>query len=545
VLLAIVCVLGTGARAFHLGIPASRNPAEGYIFDEHYYVSAARVIAGIPTTKGEAYAGASPSGTDPNGEHPQLGKIAIAAGIKLLGDNTSGWRISAVLFGAAAILLMYWFVRCAGGGQWLALGSGALASADNLWLVHSRIAVLDIYVVPFMLAGAAFYLLRRPIVAGVVIGIGCCFKEFGSYTVFVLLLLELMRALRWLWDRRRARSAAGAESAASAARAVGPPGGQGAAGQSPADAGGATPSGRTPDRGESAAVPTGGAGLPGAETPGGAPAGGAGASEAGAAAGGGAGGSEAGAAAAGGGGGSEAGAGGARVAGRSRAVLRAIGRPVTLVCVTGLTYFTVLTVIDTITTPYSGGHRVDRNQASICDVALIWSDACNHFAFMNRYAGRLRDHGRPRGIATYPTDFWINKKAISYFKVTRTVTVSGKAPTMTALIWFRGEISRVLLITSWFALLLNAWWAIRRRDDLSFVVVAWALGTWLPPELFNLFGDRTTYLYYMVVTMPALYLAVARFLGAWRITRWLIAPWAVLLLYDAANLYPFRTLSGS
>ncbi len=63
--------------------------------------------------------------------------------------------------------------------------------------------------------------------------------------------------------------------------------------------------------------------------------------------------------------------------------------------------------------------------------------------------------------------------------------------------------------------------------------------------LSNVIGDRTSYLYYMVVVMPALYLAVARLLGAWRFTRWLIVPWGVLLLYDAANLYPFRTLSGS
>src|SRR5262249_30648391 len=120
-----------------------------------------------------------------------------------------------------------------------------------------------------------------------------------------------------------------------------------------------------------------------------------------------------------------------------------------------------------------------------------------------------------------------------------------KPPRHSALIWFRGEISRVLLITSWFALLLNLWWAIRRRDDLSFLVLAWALGTWLPPEFFNLVEDRTTYLYYMVVTMPALYIAVPRLLGAWRIPRWLTVPWVLLLLYDAANLYPLRTLSGT
>jgi hypothetical protein len=438
VLLGVVFLLGVGVRVWHLGIPAASHPGQGYIFDEHYYVSAARVIAGLPTTKGEAYAGASPAGTDPNGEHPQLGKIVIAAGISVFGDNTSGWRITAVLFGAAAILLMYWLVRCAGGSAWLALGAAGLASADNLWLVHSRIAVLDIYVVPFMLAGAAFYLRRRPIVAGVLIGIGCCFKEFGAYAVLTLLLFELMRALRRIWAKHRGE-----------------------------------------------------------------------------------------------------------LSEPSVSFWRSLVRPALLVIVTGFTYFSLLAVLDTIVTPYSGGHPVDRAQAGVCDYTLIWHDACNHFAFMNRYASELVDHGHPQGIAAHPTDFWLDRKAITYFKVTRTVTVPGKAPISSALIWFRGEISRVLLITSWFALALNLWWAIRRRDDLSFLVVAWALGTWLPPEAFNLIDDRTTYLYYMVVTMPALYLAVARLLGAFRITRWLIAPWIVLLLYDAVVLYPFRTLSGS
>jgi len=224
--------------------------------------------------------------------------------------------------------------------------------------------------------------------------------------------------------------------------------------------------------------------------------------------------------------------------------LRLLVRPAVLVIVTGFTYFTLLTVLDTIVTPYSGGRPVDRNQAAICDYTLIWHDACNHFVFMNRYAGKLVDHGHPQGLAAHPLDFWVNRKAITYFKVTRTVT-AGKVSKTTVLIWFRGEISRVLLITSWFAIVLNLWWAIRRRDDLSFLVLAWAMGTWLPPEAFNLIDDRTTYLYYMVVAMPALYLAVARLLGAWRVTRWLMLPWIVLFLYDAAKLYPFRTLSGN
>jgi Dolichyl-phosphate-mannose-protein mannosyltransferase len=486
VLLGVVCAFGVGLRSFHLGIPAANRPGAGYIFDEHYYVSAARVIAGKPTTKGEAYAGASPSATDPNGEHPQLAKLVIAGGMSVFGDNTIGWRITSVVFGAAAILLMYWLVRCAGGGPWLALGAASLASVDNLWMVHSRIAVLDIYVVPFMLAGVGFYLRGRPIIAGVLVGAGCCAKEFGVYAVLIVLLLELFRALRWWWERR-----AGGRSAA---RSVDP-----ASARSPDPAAGGSPDPATGGSPDPAAARTAGP------------------------------------------------AGAAGVAGPTRLELvrNVVARPALFVVVSGLTFFTLLTVLDTAVTPYSGGHPVDRNQAAFCKYTLIWRDACNHFVFMNRYASRLVDHGHPRGIASHPTEFWLNRKAITYFKVTQTITVTGKPPRHRTLIWFHGELSRVLLITSWFGLLLNLWWAIRRRDDLSFLVLAWALGTWLPPELFNAVDDRTTYLYYMVVTMPALYIAVARLLGASRVTRWLTVPWVVLLLYDAATLYPFRTLSGT
>jgi 4-amino-4-deoxy-L-arabinose transferase-like glycosyltransferase len=396
------------------------------------------VIAGERVTPGDIYFGSAPKGADPNGEHPQLGKVIIAGGISLFGDNAIGWRITALVFGLAAILLLYWLVRCAGGSSWLALGAASLASFDNLWVVHSRIAVLDIFVVPFMLAGAAFYLRRRPVVAGALIGIGSCVKEFAAYTLLVVVLFELMRIASG-WAARGAR-------------------------------------GRDEDGRCAAPV--------------------------------------------------------------SRTVLRVV--LVSVVAV--VTYFSLLSALDTVVTPYSGGHPVDRNQASVCKYVLIWQDGCNHFAFMNRFAARLRDvGGHPRGIAAAPTEFWLDRKAIPYYATARVVKVGGVTRSNQKILWFRGEISRVLLFTSWAAILLALWWAVRRRDDLSLLTIAWILGTWLPPELFHLIDGRTTYLYYMVVTMPALYLAVARLLGARRVPWLIVAIWVGVFLWDFASLYPFRT----
>lgn len=506
VLLGLLCLLAAGVRAYNLGTPAAKPPTQGYIFDERYYASAAGVIAGEPIKHGDIYYGAAPSGADPNGEHPQLGKLVIAASIRVFGDNGIGWRITAVVFGVAAVLLLYWLVLCAGGSSWLALGAAALGTFDNLWVVHSRIAVLDIYTVPFMLAGAGLYLKRRPLLAGLVIGVGSCVKEFTAYTLFVLLFLELMRGAAALGRRRRQAPVAAAVVPAPAGSPGGPPAVQASTLDAPAAASPAPPPSSTPSPPAPATQPT----PPPPRAP------------------------------------------------RRRAIANNPALRALAVClVAGFTYFSLLSVLDTTTTPYSGGHPVDRNEAGICKYALLWKDGCNHFAFMNRFAAKLRDTGAPHGIAAAPTEFWLNRKVITYYATSRTVSVNGKVKSQEKLLWFRGEISRVLLLTSWLALALNLWWSIRRRDDLSFLVVAWAVGTWLPAELFHAIDQRTTYLYYMVVTMPALYIAVARLLGlAWRPSagRWLsvrrlplvlVAVWVALFLLDFANLYPFRTLSGS
>ncbi|MEM1945263.1 MAG: hypothetical protein QXX57_05955, partial [Nitrososphaerota archaeon] len=54
----------------------------GFIFDEYYYVPAARkLLAGVAV----------------NNEHPPLSKLLIALGIRLLGDNPMGWRFFPML----------------------------------------------------------------------------------------------------------------------------------------------------------------------------------------------------------------------------------------------------------------------------------------------------------------------------------------------------------------------------------------------------------------------------------------------------------------
>lgn len=200
--LCLVLIFSFAGKAIDLNQPCEAcGTAHGkytLIFDESYYVNAARVIDGINPPAGEPYHGA-PLGEDPNAEHPQLAKLVIAAGIEIFGDNPTGWRAGSILFALIALMALYALVRACGGGPWLAVGASAVMALDNLMLVHGRIGTLDIYAVAMMLISATFYMRRRPLLAGVALGIAACMKEVALALALVFLLMEALQIARvWL-----------------------------------------------------------------------------------------------------------------------------------------------------------------------------------------------------------------------------------------------------------------------------------------------------------------------------------------------------------
>ena len=164
-LLAVLSVVSLAVRLAWLDEPC-RKPCRSasdrvLVFDERYYVNAARVIAGIHPPPGSPYATA-PLGSDPNSEHPQLAKVIMAGAIELFGNDPFAWRIGSIVFGSLALLGCFALARAAGGGRWVALGASALMAADNLLIVHGRIGTLDIYALAAMIWGATFYLRGQP-----------------------------------------------------------------------------------------------------------------------------------------------------------------------------------------------------------------------------------------------------------------------------------------------------------------------------------------------------------------------------------------------
>lgn len=175
-------------RLLWLGLPEG-----ALIFDEKYYVNAARVIAGVPPQQ-DTYLD-KPFGVDPNAEHPPLAKVITAGSIRLFGDNAYGWRLPSVLFGTLAVFLMYRIGRRISGDPYLGLLAATLLAFENLTYVHGRIFTLDISMLALLLLGIERYIHGRPAMAGVALALAALCKLTGGFGLFVLGGYELLRLL--------------------------------------------------------------------------------------------------------------------------------------------------------------------------------------------------------------------------------------------------------------------------------------------------------------------------------------------------------------
>jgi predicted membrane-bound dolichyl-phosphate-mannose-protein mannosyltransferase len=181
-------------RAFRL-----REAVGSLIGDEVWYVQAARVIAGLPVLM-HHLSGNAKSGLDPNTEHPALGKLVIAAFLKVMGNHEIAWRLPSVILGTLAVWLIYKVVLALHASKNQALFAAFILAFDNLFLIHGRIATLDIYLVTFILLGTWIYLLGYLELAGVAFAVGALCKTNALLGVFTMLLYDAVMA-RSQWRR--------------------------------------------------------------------------------------------------------------------------------------------------------------------------------------------------------------------------------------------------------------------------------------------------------------------------------------------------------
>ena len=159
---------------------------------------------------------------------PPVGKLFIAIGEWIYGLSTLGWRLAPAIFGTLAVLVMCRVARRLTRSTLLGCTAGLLLALDGLEFVLSRTAILDIFLMFFVLAafgalvvdrdvsrarlaeavvlrpgdeaGPALGIRKWRVLAGVLIGLACATKQYGAWYIFAFAGL----CIAWDLGARRA-----------------------------------------------------------------------------------------------------------------------------------------------------------------------------------------------------------------------------------------------------------------------------------------------------------------------------------------------------
>jgi dolichyl-phosphate-mannose--protein O-mannosyl transferase len=158
----VVTAIAAIVRLVDLGRPG------GITFDETYYAPNAYALLRFGVEWSVPEGGANPvDGAPVLGEgpayvvHPPLGKWLIALGEWIFGYDAFGWRVAAALAGIVSVLLVTRIARRLFGSTVLGAAAGLLVALDGMHVVMSRTALLDIFLLLFVVAAFGALLLDR------------------------------------------------------------------------------------------------------------------------------------------------------------------------------------------------------------------------------------------------------------------------------------------------------------------------------------------------------------------------------------------------
>jgi dolichyl-phosphate-mannose--protein O-mannosyl transferase len=191
-----------GAVALSLFLVGIGRPTILY-YDEGFFVPEARTfLQGTPDPHSLLHSLAK----------PPLGKIIMAAGMKVAGDNPFGWRVAAALCGSLTLVAVYLWALLLLRDSRLAFLAGGLTLFNNFLFVMSRLGMMDTFLMVFLLWSLLAYTAaivldlgagRRRILlicSGILMGLAgaCKWNAIDSLAVLILVSLALLWAARRL-----------------------------------------------------------------------------------------------------------------------------------------------------------------------------------------------------------------------------------------------------------------------------------------------------------------------------------------------------------
>ncbi len=177
--IAAILTFALSIRLWRLSLPT------GYIFDEVYYAKNANSLL------------SSAVELDAQGQaefvvHPPFGKWLIAIGIRFFGNEEFGWRFASAIFGILSILLIYLIVKKLFNSEFLSITAALLMAFDGLNLVMSRVALLDIFLMFFILLSIYFLIINNLWLSGSAIGLALSIKWSAAFLIPLVILFVVV-----------------------------------------------------------------------------------------------------------------------------------------------------------------------------------------------------------------------------------------------------------------------------------------------------------------------------------------------------------------
>jgi len=127
-LIAILAIAAIVSRFWHLGYP------DEPVFDELQYVGQAMAFM-----RGEQFTNV----------HPNLGPLLMACAVKVFGLHSWAWRTPSAMLGAALVPITFLLGREMFRSRLAGVMAANFVLCDGMFLIHSRLAMLDIFHVTF------------------------------------------------------------------------------------------------------------------------------------------------------------------------------------------------------------------------------------------------------------------------------------------------------------------------------------------------------------------------------------------------------------
>lgn len=145
--------------------------------------------------------------------HPPLGKLFMAGGILIFGNDPFGWRIMSAVAGASGIVIAYFLGMMVTGRRAVGILTAGFLLFENIYFVYSRMGLVDIFLTVLTMATllAFTWYLKTPIhraripllVTGLLMSMSIATKWSAAYGGFFIGLVIIWRFFMLWRDSRK------------------------------------------------------------------------------------------------------------------------------------------------------------------------------------------------------------------------------------------------------------------------------------------------------------------------------------------------------